>query len=67
MPKLKGGKVLDDAARELAMVLDDLEGLDDDAMASKSGDDEDDGDKGCNNSCMNYCNLILLSMILQLE
>ena len=27
----------------------------------------DDTDKGCNSSCMNYCNLILLSMILQSE
>ena len=47
-PKLKGGKVLDEAARELAMVLDDLEGLDDDDVALKSGDDEDGGEGGDN-------------------
>ena len=28
---------------------------------------QESDDKGCNSSCMNYCNLILLSMILQLE
>jgi len=43
-PKSKGGKVLDDAARELAAVLDDLEGFDDDDVASNGGGDEDDGE-----------------------
>ena len=46
VPKSKGGKVLDDAARELAAVLDDLEGLDDNDVASKSGDNEDGGEGG---------------------
>ena len=30
-------------------------------------DEGDNADKGCNSSCINYCNLILLFMILQLE
>src|SRR6266508_1611002 len=41
-PKSKGGNVLDDAARELAAVFDDLDDLDDDDVALNSGGDEDD-------------------------
>jgi len=45
-PKLKEGKVLDDAARELATIFDDLEDLNDDVDLDGGGnEDSDEGDE----------------------
>ena len=52
--KSKGGKVLDDAARELATIFDDLEDLNDDVDSDGGGnEDSDEGDEDVDDDVVN--------------